>query len=49
LSLQEVPEKVGIVVTPVIPALGRLKQEGGEFEISLGYIMSSRSIWKGGE
>jgi hypothetical protein len=26
------------VVTPVIPALGRLKQEDGELEASLGYI-----------
>jgi hypothetical protein len=25
---------------PVIPALGRLRQEDGEFEASLGYIVS---------
>jgi hypothetical protein len=31
--------------TPVIPALGRLRQENHEFEASLGYIPSSRSTW----
>jgi hypothetical protein len=25
--------------TPVIPALSRLRQEGGEFEVSLGYLV----------
>jgi hypothetical protein len=28
--------------TQIIPALGRLKQEDGELEASLGYIASSR-------
>jgi hypothetical protein len=30
---------------PVMPALTRLEQVDGEFEISLGYIMSSRPAW----
>jgi hypothetical protein len=29
--------------TPVIPALGRLRQEGGEFEVSLGCILRPAS------
>jgi hypothetical protein len=31
--------------TPVIPALGRLRQVDGKFEDSLGYIASSRLAW----
>jgi hypothetical protein len=31
--------------TSVIPALGRLRQEGLEFEVSLDYILSSRPAW----
>jgi hypothetical protein len=27
-----------MVATPVIPALGRMRQEDGEFQASLGYI-----------
>jgi hypothetical protein len=29
----------------VIPALGRLRQEDPEFQVSLGYIESSRQVW----
>jgi hypothetical protein len=32
-------------VTPVIPALRRLRQEDPEFESSLGYVASSRPTW----
>jgi hypothetical protein len=28
--------------TPVIPALGRLRQEGHEFEVSQGYVVRPR-------
>jgi hypothetical protein len=31
--------------TPVIPALGRLKQEDCDFKASLGYRESSRTAW----
>jgi hypothetical protein len=31
--------------TPVIAALGKLKQEDYKFEASLGYIVSSSSAW----
>jgi uncharacterized phage-associated protein len=30
---------------PIIPALWRLRKEDHEFEVSLGYIASSRSAW----
>lgn len=31
---------------PVIPTLGRLEQEDcNEFEVSLGYMVSSKSTW----
>jgi hypothetical protein len=30
---------------PAIPTLGMLTQKDCEFEISLGYIMSSRKAW----
>jgi hypothetical protein len=33
------------VADPVIPALGRVKQEDHNFEASLGYIVSSRPAW----
>jgi hypothetical protein len=32
-------------VTLVIPVLQKLRQEGSEFEDTLGYIASSRSAW----
>jgi hypothetical protein len=32
----------GMVITPLIPALRRLRQEDGKFEASLGYTVSSR-------
>jgi hypothetical protein len=32
----------GVVVSVVIPALGRLKQKDCEFRASLGYIVNSR-------
>jgi hypothetical protein len=32
--------------TPIIPALGKLRLEDGEFEVSLGYIVRSVSTFK---
>ena len=31
--------------THVIPALGGLRQKDGEFEVNLGYVVSSRLAW----
>jgi hypothetical protein len=36
-----------LVVTPVIPALGRYRQEDHEFEVSLSYIVKTLSKKKG--
>jgi hypothetical protein len=30
---------------PVIPALGRLRQEDREFKVSLGYRVNMRTVW----
>jgi hypothetical protein len=40
-----VEPKLGIVVMPVIPALGRLRQEDWEFKLSLGNTVSSSPAW----
>jgi hypothetical protein len=34
-----------IVVKPVIPALGTLRQEDHKFEVRMGYVVSSRPAW----
>ena len=34
----------GVMTHAIIPAFGKLRQENGEFEVSLGYIVSSRSV-----
>jgi hypothetical protein len=39
--------RLGIVVTSIIPALRRLRQEDLEFKASLGYIESLRPPWGG--
>jgi hypothetical protein len=39
--------RLGIVVTSIIPALRRLRQEDLEFKASLGYIESLRPAWGG--
>jgi hypothetical protein len=37
--------ELGVVCTPVIPALRRVRQEDYQLEAYLGYITSSRIVW----
>jgi hypothetical protein len=43
MSTFKIIDPLGMIVTAVIPALVRLKQEDDEFEASLDYIVSLRS------
>lgn len=36
---------VGGLYVPVIPALGKWREEGPEFKVTLGYTASSRPAW----